>query len=145
AKAQMLKTGAAPRWNFRVLNNTNSDALYALDSSVFDTGTTDQTRNLRADSGWTGSSYGSNRAAAPFAILYTVYRATTLLLSASQSAVFDPLNLYWSRTNRPTLDLCIDDGHITTTFYTPGGGNDDCGQPLLEGIYILGDFATDTD
>ena len=48
ASAQMLKTDAAPTWNFRVLNNTNADALYVLDGAAFNSGTANSTRNLRA-------------------------------------------------------------------------------------------------
>lgn len=147
-RAQMRKTGAAPTWNFRVLNNTNSDALYALDGSTFNSGTADSTRNLRASSGWTGSAYTQTRAAAPFAILDTVYQAANLIVSAASSAVFEPLDFYWSSSNTPTLGrYCIDDGDIGTTFYTSGGDDEtECTGSVLEGIYVLGRFETgDTD
>ena len=149
AKAQMLKTGTAPTWNFRVLNNTNSDALYALDSSSFNSGTAASTHNLNAPSGWGTTSYNDTRAAAPFAILDTVYSARQLILSAAANTAFPDLNLYWSDTNKPTQGIfCPDSGDIGTTFYTGPGTDDECTSPnpLLEGIYILGDFTQgDTD
>lgn len=143
AKAQMLRTGAAPTWNFRVLNNTNRDALYALDSEVFDTGTESSTRNLHAPTGWGTTSYTGTRAAAPFAILDTVYRAQQLILNVEPNAVFPPLDLFWSPSNRPTLGVfCPDTGDIGTTFYQSEGALDQCATPaeLPAGIYILGDF-----
>jgi hypothetical protein len=142
AKAQMLKTGTAPTWNFRVVNNTNSDALYALDGTSFDSGTVNSTRNLRATSGWGTTSYTGTRAAAPFAILDTVYRAKELLLTASAAAAFPALDLYWSPTNRTTGTFCPDMGNIGTSFYIVAGSFDDCAQAAVPaGIYILGDLA----
>lgn len=150
AKAQMTKSGAAPTWDFRVLNNANGGALYALDGSVFDTGTASSTRNLRAASGWGTTSYTGQRAAAPFAILDTVYSARSLILSGAASAAFPALNLYWSDANKPTVGtFCTTSGDIGTTFFTSGGndaGNCTTHGALQAGIYILGDFTQgDTD
>lgn len=145
AKAQMTKSGAVPTWNFRVLNNTNGNALYALDGSAFDSGTTNSTRNLRALSGWGTTSYTGTRAAAPFAILDTVYSARSLILSAAAATVFPALDLFWSPSNRPTAgQFCTSSGDIGTTFFSAGGADaDNCttGGALTAGIYILGDFA----
>ena len=144
AKAQMLRTGTAPTWNFQVKNNTNSNALYALEDSPATVGT-GATRDLTAGTGWGTTSYTGTRAAAPFAILDTIYRAKELIRSVS-GASFPPLDLYWSASNAPADPICPGNGSIGTTFYTPGGGQDECGQPFLEGIYVLGNFeAGDTD
>ena len=64
----------------RVLNNTNGNALYVLDSAAFNTGTANQTKNLLAGSGWGGTSYTGVRAAAPFAILDTLLTATDFVV-----------------------------------------------------------------
>lgn len=149
-KAQMTKTGAMPTWDFRVLDNTTSGALYALEGTASSTGTANGTRNLRATSGWGTTSYTGTRAAAPFAILDTVYSAKELILTASANAAFPALNLYWSTTNKPTKNLfCTNSGDIGTTFYTAGvadAGNCTQGGALLAGIYVLGDFTQgDTD
>lgn len=146
AKAQMQKTGAAPTWNFKVLNNTNSDALYALDGSASSSGTANSTRNLRAASGWGTTSYTGTRAAAPFAILDTVYQAKELILAAAASTAFPDLSLYWSDANRTgtsTSALCPDTGDVGTTFYVGAGFSDECtpSGSLPGGIYILGSFA----
>lgn len=150
AKAQMLKTGAAPTWDFSVKNNANGDALYALDGASFNTGTSNLTRNLRATSGWGGTSYTGTRAAAPFAILDTVYRAKELILTASANATFPALNLFWSTQNRPAGPFCPDNGNIGTSSYVTFGANgtDNCtpARPGVDGIYVLGDFGQgDTD
>lgn len=151
-RAQMLKEGSAPTWNFTVRNNTNSDAVYVLQGDSFATGTTNMTRDLHAPSGWTGTSYGNTRAAAPFAILDTVYGTKQLILSANASAQFPALNLYWSMQNR-TVDspFCPDDGNIGTSFYINDPSiRDSCSSPqaVPAGIYILGAYASgngDTD
>lgn len=153
AKAQMQKTGTAPTWNFRVLNNTNSDALYALEDSASSTGTANSTRNLRAATGWGTTGYTGTRAAAPFAILDSVYRAKELILTAAAGTAFPDLNLYWSETNRTgtsTSALCPDTGDVGTSFYIGAGFSDECtpSGSLPAGIYILGSFsngAGDTD
>lgn len=151
AKAQMLKTGTAPTWNFRVLNNFNSNALYALDSSNFSSGTADSTHNLNAPSGWGTTSYTGTRTAAPFAILDTVYSARQLIVSAVATTAFPDLDLFWSTSNKPTQGtFCTPNGDLGTTFYTGGvaaADADNCSPavPLPAGIYVLGDSQGDTD
>jgi hypothetical protein len=135
----MVKLGTAPTWSFRVRNNTNADALYVLDGASSSSGTVDSTRDLHADSGWGLTDYTDVRAAAPFAILDSVYAAKKLVLSAHGETNFDSLDLFWSPSNRTTSG-CYDDGNIGTTFYTTGG-QDDCNEPITPGIYVLGDFA----
>lgn len=149
AKAQMLKTGTAPTWDFSVRNNTNADALYTLRGDPFDSGSANSTRNLRAAVGWNGSSY-TNRSAAPFAILDTVYRAKELILAADPTVTMPQLRLFWSAQNRPTqTPFCPDTGDIGTSFYIGSGASDDCTLELVPaGIYVLGEFASgsgDTD
>ncbi len=154
ARAQMLRTGTAPTWNFRVLNNTNSDAAYVLQGTSFNVGTANITRDLHAPSGWSGTAYSGTRAAAPFAILDTVYNTKQLILSAAPAAEFPPLNLYWSTQNRTNgTPFCPDIGNIGTSFYfndPSGQSTDGCSPPQTfnGGIYILGDYgsgAGDTD
>lgn len=154
ARAEMVKTDAAPTWNFTVRNNTTAganDALYALDGAPASSGATNSTRNLNAPTGFGANSYTGERAAAPFAILDTVFKAKQLVLSASPTAVFPALSLFWSEDNRPTAGrFCPDDGDIGTSSYIvfSAGEQDNCTPPRsnADGIYILGDFAIgDTD
>lgn len=144
ASARMEKTGAAPTWSFVVRNNTNSDAEYVMQLDSFNSGAVNQIRDLHAASGWSGSGYTGTRVAAPFAILDTVYQTKQLILGAAATE-FPELTLYWSKDNREGGgDLCPEDGNIVTSFYfndPSGTTQDDCGNPLAAGIYILGDYA----
>lgn len=142
-RAEMLRTGT-PAWHVTVRDNTNFDSLYALDGSVFNTGSSAVTRNLHAASGWSGSSYAAARSAAPFAVLDAVYQALQLVLAASPAQVFPELRMMWTPNNRPvtptgnaaSVAAQRAAGYIGTTFY-------DAGAPAR--IYVLGDAATDTD
>jgi hypothetical protein len=143
ARAQMVKADAAPTWTFSVRNNTNSDALYVLDGENFNSGAASSTRNLRATTGWGGTSYTGTRAAAPFAILDTVFQAKELILTAAPTAALPELNLFWSDQNRPATPFCPDDGNIGTSSYVVFGSDnlDGCNRPGADGIYVLGEFA----
>ena len=136
-KAELVQSGG-PSFDFRVLDNTNGDALYALDGPTFNTGTAASTQNVHAASGWGGSSYTSARSAAPFAILDTVYTAAQTVLAADATASFPALRVHWSTANRPTLGISgfpdPDTGEIGTSFFVPGVG-----------IYLLGDDDVDTE
>jgi hypothetical protein len=154
ARAEMIKTDAAPTWNFSVRNNTTAgtnDALYAIDGSPASSGAANSTRDLNAPTGFGTNSYTGERAAAPFAILDTVFRTKELVLTATPNAAFPELRLFWSPNNRPTVGrFCPDDGDIGTSSYIvfANGELDDCNKPNADGIYVLGDFANgsgDTD
>lgn len=130
--AQMKKDTPAPSWDFKVVDNTRSQALYSLEGSAFNSGVADTVRDLNAGSGWGGSAYTGPRAAGPFAILDAVYSAYTKVLSADATAVFAPLTLNWSVNNRP-VDGSPTTGAIGTSYY------------FNSQIYILGAADTDTD
>ena len=142
-KAEMQRTGA-PAWHFRVLDNTSSNALYAVTGADFNSGTADSQHDLNAPSGWGGSSYTATRAAAPFAILDTVYQATNVVLGAKATAAFPDLDLYWSKNNIPNDgDFDAATGDIQTTQFNPADPT--ATPPTGDAIYILGDADTDTD
>ena len=146
AKALSRVSGTTARpaaWDLRVLNNTNGNALYVLDSSVFNTGAAGVTRNLTATTGWGGGfagTYTGVRAAAPFAVLDTLYAATQFVIAQGDDALqLPPLKAFWSINNRPTVgNPAI--GNIYTTSYGTAS------FPGAEvGIYILGVENIDTD
>jgi hypothetical protein len=136
-RAEMIRVGA-PSWSFTVVDNLQADTLYTLESGTFNTGTAASIRNLHAASGWDGSHYGAARAAAPFAILDTVYDAVQLVLTAAPALSFPPLVLHWSTANASTLGASgapdVDTGEIGTSFFRTGLG-----------IYLLGAEDDDTD
>jgi PKD repeat protein len=146
AKALSRVTGTTARpaaWDLRVLNNTNGNALYVLDSSVFNTGAADVTRNLTATTGWGGAfagNYTGVRASAPFAVLDTLYSATQFVIAQGDSALqLPPLRAFWSEQNRPSEgDPAA--GNIGTTLYGTAGS---FGNEI--GIYVLGAENNDTD
>ena len=129
--AEMKKNGA-PGWSVEVVDNTNSNALYAVAGSLSSSGTTDTTRDYRLRSGWTGSSYGDPRLAAPFAILDDIYAAMQTLLSADSNTIFPNLTVNWSIDNT-TDSGDKTQGQIGSSHYTNGN------------LYILGDEDHDTD
>ncbi len=131
AKARLLETASAG-WDFSVVDNTNDNALYVLEGSLADTGVTNTTRNLYAASGWSGSEYTETRAAAPFAILDTVFRATLLVKSSDPTVNFPPAKIHWSVLNTSAVGD-IADGDIGSTFYSNGD------------IFVLGAADNDTD
>lgn len=135
-------TAQAASWNLRVLDNTNSNALYVLDGSAFYSCVVNQTRNLTATTGWGGGLsgvYNGPRAAAPFAVLDTLYAATQFVITQGDSGVqFPALAAYWSEDNVPADgDFAL--GQIGTTSYVPAG------YDVPTGIYVLGDAGNDTD
>ena len=147
AKALSRFAGTAERpaaWDLRVLNNTNGNALYVLDGTVFNSGTTDQTRNLRATTGWGGDFagvYTGVRAAAPFAVLDTLYSAAQFVIARGDPSVqLSPLAAYWSPNNRPSDAFNPASGDIETTQYVVLQGS----GPGT-GIYVLGAASNDTD
>ncbi len=133
-KAQMLKTGT-PSWDFQVVDNTRSKALYVMDSAFFNSGTANiSNKNLNAPSGWGGTSYTSTRVAAPFAILDTVYEAFNKITSADPAVAMPQLLIDWSVNNVPTSgDETL--GQIGTSHYSPDEKQ----------LYILGKEDNDTD
>ncbi len=133
-KAEMKTTGI-PAWDFTVVDNTQSQGLYAMDSAVFDVATTNiLNKDLHAASGWTGASYGNARVAAPFAILDSVYQSFQKVLNENTSTIFPALKINWS-TKNVSFDGNINIGQIGTSFYSPSKTE----------IFLLGDAASDTD
>ncbi len=135
-KAQMVETAGSARWDVSVRDNTQGNALYTLETPAFQIGTDAVVRNVTAPSGWTGSSYGASRAAAPFAILDTIYTTQAKVLSVAPSTVFPPLRVYWSVNNR-AANGDIAQGEIgSTAFVTNASGS---------AIYLVGRENVDTE
>ena len=131
-KAELKKTGAAPTWDFTVVDNTNGQALYAMDSATQVVNASAVTLNVNAASGWTGSSYGSTRVAGPFAILDSVYEAKEKVMAVDGTIAFTALKLNWS-INNVAANGDPAQGQIGTSSFN---GTE---------IFILGDDNADTD
>ena len=134
AKLFQAKTASLGSWDFQVKDNTSSDALYVMEGTLSSTGTnTTQTRTLNASSGWGGSSYTSTRTAAPFAILDVIYEAIQKVTTAQSTAIFDPLNIFWSINNISSTSKNVTVGQILTSHYDGTS------------LFILGKENSDTD
>lgn len=139
-KAQMLQSGSGASWDVSVRDNTQSDALYSMDSGSFSTGSVAAlTRNVHAPSGWNGSSYASTRVAGPFAVLDTVYATQAKVLSVAPNTAFPPLRVFWSVNNVPASGNTTL-GQIGTTFFTSSTA-----AGSIRAIYVLGKENVDTD
>jgi len=132
AKAELKKTGAAPTWDFSVVDNTSGQALYSMDSEVVSITAANVVQNINASSGWGGSSLNNPRVAAPFAILDSVYEAKEKVIAVDASINMIALQLNWS-VNNVAIDGIKTNGQIRTSHFD---GNS---------IYILGDDSSDTD
>lgn len=132
-KAELIQQDVTPSWDFTVVDNTNEQALYVMDSDVQPVGSSSVILNLNAPSGWTGSSYGDPRVAAPFAILDFVYQAKQKIIAVEPNIVMPNLLLNWSVDNVPTSgDLAV--GQIGTSFFRTDNQ-----------IYLLGAENVDTE
>lgn len=140
--AETRRTGS-PTWDVQVRNNLDDPAnplplgqraLYAMDSTVFDSGATNRMLDLTATTGWGGSSYTGPRVAAPFSILDAIYSAMQFVAAEDPVAVFPPLDAFWSTENKSASPTDIDVGDLPTSFYD--------GQDRL---FLLGLAGVDTE
>lgn len=143
-RAESQRSGL-PGWKVSVVDNTNSDALYTLQTPSFNTGADDVTRDVHADSGWGGTGYSTTRAAAPFAILDSIWTAMQATLAVDPDIEFPRLTVKWSPDNRAvdcpvgsTVAECEARGEIGNTFFRREGMAD-------REILLLGAEDADTD
>lgn len=120
-----LGNGAQP--NVSVVDNTNAQAIYAVDLPVTVGAVALANQNFNASTGWDGTRYSGARSAAPFAILDVVFSAQALIRTASAGAVFPALKLNWSVNNSPAT--------VVTSFY----------NTATKEITLLGAANIDTD
>ena len=136
AKAQILSENQA-KWDFQVTDNTQDNKLYVLQGSLASSGSSaQQSRDLHAPLGWTGESYGEARAAAPFAIIDSVYTAVQKFAAIDADINFPALELRWSVNNRTAIGDRAQ-GLIGTSAYSP--------REEDSAIYLLGEEGRDTD
>jgi hypothetical protein len=141
--AEMVKTTGPANWNVQVRDNTDGNALWAIQNTAVSTGTaTSATRDITATLGWTGVEYNAQRASGPFAILDTIYTSMQLVTGAVPTTQFPALSVYWSPENRPTTGATnLATGELGSSFFTQSGA----GAGIARSIYILGKDGVDTD
>ena len=131
--AHMKQTTGA-KWDVKVTDNTNNNALYVTQGELFNSTSNGSVRNFHLASGWQGAGYSQTRAAGPFAILDAIYQTVQKFAQVDPSIVLPPLELRWS-PNNSTADGNLAEGDIGTSFYDPNQGI----------IYLLGKEDSDTD
>jgi hypothetical protein len=115
-----------------VEDNTDNNLVWAVGAQLSGQ---NQTVNLRATHGWTGAGYDpGTRAAAPFAILDSMFTAARAFISVRPAIAFPPLKVNWSPNNTPQAgDRSL--GQIGTSSFLPSENE----------LYILGKHGADTD
>jgi hypothetical protein len=141
ANAELWIDGVSTPNVIEVLDNTQNDAQYVLDSTVFSTSTSLLTQNLHAASGWSGAAYTGVRAAAPFAILDTIYNGVLKVRSVDGSAAFPKLSVHWSVNNTSAGGDNTALGQIGTSYFA----SQTSGGVAQRDLYILGKANNDTD
>jgi len=144
-RAELKKTTGLSRWDVDIRDNYDisgsppalgSRPLYVVEGSDFDTGSASVfVKNFTALTGWGGASYTSDRAAAPLAILDTIYSAMKFIESVDPDVFFPPLDAFWSVNNTSAVigDINIDVGDLGGSFY------------IANKLFLVGDAATDTE
>jgi hypothetical protein len=93
--AKILVYAQSPKIPITIENNTNSNAVYAMQTSTFSSTGTITNGNIHAASGWSGTnsagSYTATRVAAPFAILDSMLTASLAFLADRPNISFPEL------------------------------------------------------
>jgi len=137
-----VQKGAPNEVDLQVVDNTSGDAVYAMQGALSVVPTTNQVRDLNADSGWDGTSYSEERVAAPFALLDTLFGTLEDFIAVDADVDFPAFDVQWSPQNVPQSGN-VDIGQITTSSFTlenRGGA-----EGLVPVIRILGAANNDTD
>lgn len=147
---------AVANWDASVVDNTNTQALYALDGSSFTVTTGNIARpTMNATTSWSGTAY-TNRSGAPFHILDRVVDGYLKLLAVDPDIVLPPVDLNWSPNNNltgsdtsstATYLASLRQGNIGTSFFTSFPVQIPSAFEEFEGsqIFILGAADSDTD
>ena len=135
-----IQKGAPNEVDLQVVDNTSGDAVYALQGPLSVVPASNQTRDLNADSGWGGFSYTGTRAAAPFALLDTIFETLEDFIAVDPDVDFPPFDVQWSTLNVPQGGN-VDLGQISTSSFTL----ENRGGIQVPVIRILGDENNDTD
>ena len=113
-QVQVLARTSTPP--IQIEDNTAGNVTWAFGGALAGGVTT---LDLRATHGWTGSSYGPSRQAAPFAILDSMYTASKAFM-AVRPVTFPALKVNWSPNNAPQGGN-VATGQIGTSHFASGG------------------------
>ena len=139
-----LKSSGPASWDVEVRDNVDTSAsppplgqrpIYVVDFAPFNTGIAHITdADFKAETGWGGNAYTSDRLAAPFAILDAILDGMEMITAVHPTATFAPLDAFWSVNNTLSSPENVAAGELPTSFYRGG-----------QGLFLLGDASTDTE
>lgn len=129
--AKMIHS-SGPKWDVKVTDNTNNNALYVTQGELFTSSPEGSVRNFHLASGWDGIAYSQPRAAGPFAILDAIYDSIEKLVAVEPNIDLPPLEIRWS-VNNSAAEGELEEGDIGSSFYWNGT------------IYLAGKADQDTD
>ena len=138
---------AVAKWEANVVDNTNTQALYAIDGSSFAVTTGNIVRpTMNATTRWSGTAY-TNRSGAPFHILDRMVDGYLKLLAVDPDIVLPPVDLNWSPNNNSSAGTGDDvtdfrNGDVGTFFVNAPSSYQEFAGPQ---IFILGAENADTD
>jgi hypothetical protein len=137
-RAELIKTTGPATWSVALKDNTQGDALHVLETPVVSSGIADNPNlNIKASSGWGGTSYTSVRAGGLAAVLDTIYSGMKVVVAAQPTIAFPPLVVFWSSLNGPVRgNIAL--GEIGTSYFTTSTTG-------ARSIYLLGKENVDTD
>lgn len=145
-RAELVQDSGPQTWEVYVRDNTSNTSVrlenrpvYEVQWSLFNTGATHSLDNdFTATTGWSGSSYTGNRAAAPLAILDSILNGIILVTSVDPEVDMGRLDAFWS-INNSWVELDnpdVDNGELFTAYYTSNPDRDFTRNPSL---FLRGD------
>lgn len=140
--AEYSVTTTEPIWNVEIKDNTHIDLpTYAMVGRLGCSGLEDSQRDLHAPSGWdvSAGAYAGARAAAPFAILDTIYKVVQFQLAIDPRVRLPVLDIFWSENNNSSP------GSFSAGDYAKGDIGSSQYLPDNRSLYILGDAAANAD
>jgi hypothetical protein len=128
-QVQVLARTSTPA--IQIEDNTAANVTWGFGNTLAAGATT---LDLHAGHGWTGTSFGGSRRAAPFAILDSMYTAARAFIAVRPAVNFPSLKVNWSPNNAPQSgDKNL--GQIRTSHYSSQENE----------IYVLGMAGADID
>lgn len=149
-RAQLYRDGSSSgaAWNIQVTDNTQNSAPYYLVGASQATPRDEPVRNLIANAGVEpgASSYTSERAAAPFAILDTLCEGVDLMVATDANIELPLLFINWSENNVEAAGD-VADGELGSAFFRQTRIIDSSNQIIsaTNDLFFLGDQDNNTD
>jgi hypothetical protein len=142
-RPELINAAGPASWSVAVLDNTVAGTPpQVVDTAAVSSGPGPAIqKSITAGSGWGSTSYVAPRAAAPFAILDTIYASMQLVTSVKPNAQFPPLTVFWSPNNQPALPFDLVRGDVGGTSFNTTGNCADLNRSMV----VLGKDGVDTD